>query len=152
MMKNTAQAAIKALEKATQALIPHARKGVISAEQISDLVFGLEDSLKAARRQYFVSKRDPKKVKAAVKKAATTRKKWKAHCAKWAKIADAERAVREKRAAEGYLPEQVCDNRGEPDPRYYEFAYTDERSGGYRIYNLRPEWKNVPGLHHVARY
>ena len=152
MMKNELATLIDAFENTAAKLAVHVRKGEVSNDALNDLLGKIENDLRHARRMYFVDKRDPKKVKAAVKKAAATRKEWKKKVAKWDKEIAAEHAARLKRAAEGYLPEEVCNNHGEPNPRYYEFAYTDERSGGYRIYRLRPEYRNIPGLFNVTRY
>ena len=149
MMKNNTKTAINALKKAIANLAEHVRIGNISSNVLNELIDKTETDLRHARRMYFVAKRDPKKVKAALKKAAATREIWKKNCAKWAKEAAAEHKLLEKRKAEGYLPESICDNHGEPNPLYYVFDHTDERSGGYRIYNLRGEWRNVPGLHNV---
>jgi len=120
-----------------------ARRGDLTNDEINDLVAKVEDTLRTARRAHVTAKRDPKKVKAAIKKAAATRARNKKKHAEWAKIAKKEREEEDARRAAGYLAEEVseCDA-GIPNPKYYEYAYTDERSGGYKIYRLRAEYVN----------
>jgi hypothetical protein len=151
-MMNAANTALSALEKAAAEVAKFARGGKVSTEQINDVLFNVDETIRAARRMHFADKRDPKKVKAAVKKAAATRKRTAKRHKEIVKEVHAQWAERNRRAAAGYLPEEVCNNKGEPNPEYYVFDYTDERSGGYRIYKLRPEWRDVAGLNHVRTH
>jgi hypothetical protein len=151
-MINTANTALSAFEKAAGEVAKFARAGEVSIEQINAVLSNVDETIRAARRMYFADKRDPKKVEAAVKKAAATRKRTAKRHKEIEKEVHAWWAERNRRVDAGYLPEEVCNNRGEPDPKYYVFDYTDERSGGYRIYKLRPEWRDVAGLNHVRTH
>jgi len=134
-----------ALLKELKVLAKAARRGDLTSEEINNIVSKVDDTLRTARRKHITAKRDPKKVAAAVKKAAATRARKKKEHAKWKKIWEAERKAEAERLAAGYLHAEINEcNAGVPNPKYYEYAYTDERSGGYEIYRLRPEYVNKP--------
>jgi len=140
MMKTTGLKGIKELALA-------ARNGKLTTEEINGIIANVENTLHKARRAHIAAKRDPKKVAAAVKKAKATRERNRKEHAKWLKNYKKEQAAKKARLAAGYLHEEVSEcHAGVPNPKYYEYAYTDERSGGYKIYRLREEYRNRPVL------
>jgi hypothetical protein len=131
--------------KGIKELAKAARDGKLTTEEINHLVANVEHTLHKARRAHIVSKRDPKKVAAAVKKAKATRERNRKEAAKWAKITEKKHKAKEARLAAGYLHEELSEcGAGVPNPEFYEYSYTDERSGGYKIYRLREEYRNRP--------
>jgi len=130
--------------KEVEKLAKAAREGKLTSEEIHRIVGNLDDTLRTARREHLNANRDPKKVKAAIKKAAATRARNKKEMAKWARIAEKERKEEDARRAAGYLPEMVNEcHAGFPNLKYYEYAYNDKHSG-YDVYRLRPEYVDTP--------
>lgn len=130
--------------KAIKALAKAARLGKLTNEEINDFVANVENTLRGARRAHLAAKRDPKKVKEAIKKAAATRALRKKEDAAYAKIAKKEREEEAARRAAGYLPEMVNEcHAGFPNLKYYELAGRCVHSG-YDIYRLRAEYVNKP--------
>jgi hypothetical protein len=135
---------MKTTIKGIKELAKAAREGKLTGEAINEIIANVENTLRTARRKHIAAKRDPRKVKAAVKKAAATRERRKKEAAKWAKIAEKERKEAAARLAAGYLHEEVTEcHAGFPNPKYYFLAGRCVHSG-YDIYRLRAEYVNKP--------
>jgi hypothetical protein len=138
---------INQLKNILDQLVPLIRSGDPSIDfgrETSELNMVIRNGMEAlnkARRQYFASQRSPESKKAAAEKAKDTIAIDKASAEKWNAIRKKEIEDYEQRLDSGYLPPQLYDSKGIPNPKYYELETIED--DGYSSYVLRDEYVDV---------
>jgi hypothetical protein len=124
-----------------QQLTDNTRKGDLNIDQINDLTYALRQALRQSQR----ANRSPESYAAAAEKGKVTRAQNDMDRAMAVNMAKERQkkddAAVQARKDSGLLPLRVDDYSGKPNPKYYTFAYDDQRSGiGY--YDLKDEYKD----------
>lgn len=144
---NKSRDLIDQLKNILDQLVPLVRAGDPSIDvgkessELNMVIRNGMDALNKARRQYFASQRSPESKKAAAEKAKATIAKDKASAEKWSAIRKKEVEEYEQRLDSGYLPPQLYDSKGTPNPKYYELDTIED--DGYSSYTLRDEYVDV---------
>lgn len=135
---------INQLKNILDQLVPLVKAGDPSIDvgrEDSELNMVISNGMKAlnkARRLYFASQRSPESKKAAAEKAKATIAKDKAESEKWSAIRKKEIEDDERRLDSGYLPPQLYDVKGTPNPKYYELDTIED--DGYSSYILKDKY------------
>jgi hypothetical protein len=124
-----------------QQLTDNTRNGDLNIDQINDLTYALRQALRQSQR----ANRSPESYAAAAEKGKATRAQNDMDRAMAVNMAKERQkkddAAVQARKDSGLLPLRVDDYSGKPNPKYYTFAYDDQRSGiGY--YDLKDEYKD----------